>query len=319
MLMSLILAMILLTTSASFSLSTPDFLRIGGIMVASIAYLSVFYLIGMLISAMTRRTSTALMLSMFVWGFLVLVYPNMIVAVIQPSNPSEERRASAHNHIKQMWGEFERERKHFLATDTHLEGDPYGNMQWSGYSLEHFEEKASVLQYYYYAGAEIDGLHEESEFKVPHVQNYHRFLVPLIIDTAERTWRVRKPVLEEVFVLPATIDRAWLRLSPTGIYDIATQALAGTDLNGIQDFFTAVQRYRQSVIDYYYDKKAFASRQWFSADKETVDWRTLPEFSFQGSDISVNVKRALPDLFLLFMINVVLFIGIFLVFVRKEV
>ena len=143
--------------------------------------------------------------------------------------------------------------------------------------------------------------------------------MPLIIDTAERTWRVRKPVLEEVFVLPATIDRAWLRLSPTGIYDIATQALAGTDLNGIQDFFTAVQRYRQSVIDYYYDKKAFASRQWFSADKETVDWRTLPEFSFQGSDISVNVKRALPDLFLLFMINVVLFIGIFLVFVRKEV
>ena len=319
MLMSLILAMILLTTSASFSLSTPDFLRIGGIMVASIAYLSVFYLIGMLISAMTRRTSTALMLSMFVWGFLVLVYPNMIVAVIQPSNPSEERRASAHNHIKQVWEEFERERKHFLATDTYLEGDPYGNMQWSGYSLEHFEEKASVLQYYYYAGAEIDGLHKESEFKVPHVQNYHRFLVPLIIDTAERTWRVRKPVLEEVFVLPATIDRAWLRLSPTGIYDIATQALAGTDLNGIQDFFTAVQRYRQSVIDYYYDKKAFASRQWFSADKETVDWRTLPEFSFQGSDISVNVKRALPDLFLLFMINVVLFIGIFLVFVRKEV
>ena len=69
LLMSLILAMILLTTSASFSLNTPDFLRIGGIMVASIAYLSVFYLIGMLISVMTRRTSTALMLSMFVWGF----------------------------------------------------------------------------------------------------------------------------------------------------------------------------------------------------------------------------------------------------------
>ena len=319
MLMSLILVMILLTTSSSFSLSTPDFLRIGGIMVASIAYLSVFYLIGMLISAMAHRTSTALMLSMFVWGFWVLVYPNMIVAVIQPSNPPEERRASAHNHIKQMWEEFERERKHFLATDTHLEGDPYGNTQWNGYSLEHYEEKSSILRYYYYAGAEIDGFHEASRSKVTHVQNYHRFLVPLIIDTAERTWRVRKPVLEEVFVLPATIDKAWLRLSPTGIYDIATQALAGTDLNGIQDFFTAVQRYRQSVIDYYYDKKAFASRQWFSADMEAVDWSTLPEFSFQGSGISVNVKRALPDLFLLFTINVVLFIGIFLVFVRREI
>ena len=318
MLMSLILAMMLLTTSSSFSLSMHDFLRIGGIVVASIAYLSVFYLIGLLISAMTRRTSTALMLSMFVWGFLVLVYPNMIVAVIQPSNPPEERRASVHNQIKQIWEEFERERKQFLATDANLGDDPYANMRWKGgYNFEYFGEKASVLQYYYHAGIEIPGFHEES--KAPHVQNYHHFLVPRIISTAERAWNVRKPVLEEIFILPATIDKAWLRLSPTGIYDIATQALAGTDLNGMQDFFIAVQQYRQSVIDYYYDKKAFASRQWFSADKEAVDWSTLPQFSFQRSDISINIKRALPDLFLLLMINVVLFIGIFLVFVRREV
>lgn len=318
--MSLILALILLTTSPSFSLSMQDFLRIGGIMVASTAYLSVFYLIGMLISSMTRRTSTALMLSMFVWGFLVLVYPNMIVAVIQPSNPPKERKASAHNHIKQIWEEFESARKHYLTTDTHLEGDPYGNLRWrGGYNFEHFQDKVSVLQYYYHAGAEIDGFREAPESQVLRVQNYHRFLVPLIIDAAAHTWRVRKPVLEELFVLPATIDKTWLRLSPTGIYDIATQALAGTDLNGIQDFFTAVQQYRQSVIDYYYDKKVFASREWFSFDKAVVDWRILPQFSFQRGDININVKRALPDLFLLLMINVVLFIGIFLIFVRKEV
>ena len=319
LLMSLILALFLLTTSASFSLSMHDFLRIGGIIFASIAYLSVFYLIGMLISAVARRTSTALMLSMFVWGFLVLVYPNMIVAVIQPSNPPEERRASVHNHIKQIWEDFERERKQYLTTDTHLDGDPYGNMRWrGGYNFEHFQDKASVLQYYYDAGAEIDGFHEASESKVLHVQNYHRFLVPLIIDTAERTWNIRKPVLEQVFVLPATIDRAWLRLSPTGIYDIATQAFAGTDLNGMQDFFTAVQQYRQSVIDYYFDKDAFGAREWFSADKKTVDWDTFPQFSFRRSDISLNVQRALPDLFLLLTINIVLFIGIFLIFVRRE-
>ena len=302
------------------SLSIPDFLRIVGIIFASIAYLSVFYLIGMLISAMTRRTSTALMLSMFVWGFLVLVYPNMILAAIQPSNPPEERKASTHNQIKQMWEEFDRDRKHFLATDAHLNGDPYANMQWRGGSnFEHFGEKASILQYYYETGAEILGFYEETELQVSHVQDYHRFLVQQIINTAERTWSVRKPALEEIFVLPATIDKAWLRLSPTGIYDIVTQALAGTDLNGIQDFFTAVQQYRQSVIDYYYDKKAFASRQWFSTDKGEVDWSTLPQFSFQRNDIGINVKRALPDLFLLLTINVILFIGIFLTFVRREV
>ncbi len=82
LLISLLLAVILLVMSTSISLSTDDFLRISGIIFASIAYLSVFYLIGLLISAATRRTSTALMLSMFVWGFLVLVYPNVILAMI---------------------------------------------------------------------------------------------------------------------------------------------------------------------------------------------------------------------------------------------
>ena len=318
MLMSLILAMILLTTSPSFSLSMPDFLRIGGIIFASIVYLSVFYLIGMLISAITQRMSTALMLSIFVWGFLVLVYPNMILAVIQPSNPPEERRISIHNQIKQIWEEFDRDRKHFLATDANLGDDPYANMRWKGgYNFEYFGEKASVLQYYYHAGIEIPGFYEESE--APHVQNYHYFLVPRIIRTAEQTWNVRKPVLEEIFILPATVDKAWLRLSPTGIYNIATQALAGTDLDSIQDFFTAVQQYRQSIIDYYYDKKVFGSRQWYSTDEGTVDWSMLPQFSFQRSDISINVKRALPDLLLLLTINVVLFLGIFLIFVRSEV
>ncbi|MDE0503434.1 MAG: ABC transporter permease subunit, partial [Candidatus Poribacteria bacterium] len=65
--LSLILSLILLTTNASFSLGTPDFLRIGGFVLASLSYLSVFYLIGLLISAATQRTSTALMISMFVW------------------------------------------------------------------------------------------------------------------------------------------------------------------------------------------------------------------------------------------------------------
>ena len=58
-----------------------------------------------------------------------------------------------------------------------------------------------------------------------------------------------------------------LKFSPAGLYDTATEAWAGTDLNGIQDFFTAVQRYRQAIINYFHDEKIFASRQWFSADQ----------------------------------------------------
>ena len=91
LLMSLLLAVILLTTTTAISLNADDFLRIGGIILTTVVYLSVFYLIGMLISTTTRRTRTALMLSMFVWGFLVLVYPNIILAVV----PRPEATADA--------------------------------------------------------------------------------------------------------------------------------------------------------------------------------------------------------------------------------
>lgn len=107
-LMSFLLVLILLTLSNSVSLSADDFPRIAGVVFTSLVYLLLFYLIGMLISVAARRTSTALMLSMFVWGFLVRVYPNMILTSIETA-PQADTETSAYNQIKRIWEEFERE------------------------------------------------------------------------------------------------------------------------------------------------------------------------------------------------------------------
>ena len=329
LLMSLLLAAILLITSTAISLNISDFLRIGGIILSSIVYLSVFYLIGMLISAVTHRTGTALMLAMFVWGFWVLVYPNVILAAIAPPQSSQERMVSTYEEIKQIWEAFDRERKQFLANDAvpgedpHFgmvgEGPHFGITGGSGFNYAYFFNNPSRLEYFYLAGSNIEKLTEASKPQVPHAQNYYRYLGPQIINTAERAWLVRKQALESIFVQPAIVDRILLRCSPVGMYDAATQAWAGTDLHGLRDFFDAARRYRRTLIDYYYDKNAFGSQQWFSADKGAVDWDSLPQFSFQRSDVRINAARALPDLLLLIMMNLFLFMVIFLVFQRSEV
>ncbi|MDE0019333.1 MAG: ABC transporter permease subunit [Candidatus Poribacteria bacterium] len=325
LLMSLLLAIILLTTSTVISLSTADFLRIGGIILSSIVYLSVFYLIGMLISAVTRRTGTALMLAMFVWGFWVLVYPNAVLAAIAPPQTSQPRMVSAYEEIKQIWEAFDRERKQFLANDAFPGEDPdFGmvdadpNWIW-GSGHEYFHKDSSALRYDYHAVSNIDKLSEASKPQVPHAQDYYRFLGPQIVNAAERAWLVRKQALETILVQPAIVDRILLRGSPVGMYEAATQAWVGTDLHGLRDFFEAARRYRRTLIDYYYDKNAFGAEQWFSADKGAVDWDSLPQFSFQRSDVAINAARAFPDICLLLLINLVLFIGIFLVFQRSEV
>ena len=160
---------------------------------------------------------------------------------------------------------------------------------------------------------------EEFEPEVSHAQRYFSFLGSQTVDTAERTWLVRKPALEKVFVQPANVERALLKLSPVGVYDSATQAWAGTNLFGIRDFFDAARRYRQTVIDHFIDNKTFGARQWFSSDKGAADWSTLPQFSFQRVDVGVNAQRALPDLCLLLITNLALFMVIFLIFQKSEV
>ena len=319
LLMSFLLVLILLTTSNSVSLSTNDFLRIAGVVFTSLVYLSLFYLIGMLISTATHRTSTALILSMFVWGFLVLVYPNMILTAVETA-PQGNTETSAYNQIKQIWEEFERERKQFLANDSVPGEDWDFGLGGKGYSFWGDEDDASSLHYFnYYTGFHYETLSKESEPQVPHAQNYHRFLGQQLVKTADRVWRVRNPALETIYVRPANMEWMLLKFSPVGLYDAATEAWTGTDLNGLQDFFTAVQRYQQAVVGYFLDKKIFESRLWFVADKDTIDWDILPQFYFQRSGIGINAKRALPALFLLLTINVVLFIGTFLIFLRREV
>ena len=317
--MSLLLAVILITNSAAISLNTDDFLRIGGIIFASVAYLSVFYLIGLLISAATRRTSTALMLSMFVWGFLVLVYPNVTLAVIRRLEAPQARATSTFNQIEQIWEEFDRERKHFLATDA-FPGDEWHFSVIGGGSLyEGFEDDPGLLWYTYESHMHFETLGDEHESKIPHAQNYFRFLGRLVTDTADQTWLVRKPALEDIHLHPAKVESAWLKLSPVGLYDATTQAWAGTDMHGVRDFFDTVKQYRHQVIAYFYDKDVFGSRAWFSADKGAPDWSSFPQFSFQRVDTNINAKRALPDVSLLLMINVILFVIIFLIFIKSEV
>ncbi len=319
LLISLLLAVILLTNTTSISLNTDDFLRIGGIIFTTVVYLSVFYLIGMLISAMTRRTRTALMLSMFVWGFLALVYPNVILAAIPRPEAPQTRIASAFNQIKQMWEEFDRNRKHFLATDALPGEDWHFNLLGSGGYGAYLWGDRGRLSYTYESSMKVNSLREGAEPKIPHAQNYFGFLASEVIGTADQTWFIRKPALEDIFIQPANVERRWLKLSPVGLYDTATQAWAGTDMLGVRDFFDAARRYRQRVIDYFYDEEIFKSRQWFSSDKGAAEWSGLPQFSFQRVDVNTNAKRALSDVGILFMLNVIIFIVIFLIFIKSEV
>ncbi len=315
LILSLLFALLLLIRS--IPLSTTDFLRIVGIVFASFAYLSLFYLIGLLISVATRRTGTALMLTMFIWGFLILIYPNLIRAAVNPGGDIQARIKTAENQIQQILDEYERERLKFLENEG-VAGEGSRFHEVLGLYTQASVDSVNMMSYIENL-TDISEIPTDFERDVSLAKRYFDFVEPLTIRTTERVWFIRKEALDDIFVRQATMDRTLLRLSPVGIYDSATQAWAGTDLLGVRDFFEVSRRYRKVVIDYFYAKRAFASREWFVADKGAVDWSTFPEFVFERSDIGTHAKRALPDLFLLIMCNLVLFMCILLIFIRSEV
>ena len=245
------------------------------------------------------------------------MYPNLIRATVNSGGDIQARTKTSENQIQKILDEYERERQKFLEN----EGVAEEKSQFS--EVLGLYTEASVdpvtLSPYLENMSLISEIPPEFEHYVPIAKRYYNFVEPLAIRTADKAWRIQKQALDDIFVQQATIDSILLKFSPVGIYDAATQAWAGTDLLGLRDFFETGRRYRKTLIDYFYAKDAFASRQWFVADKGAVNWSTLPEFAFERRDVLTNVKRALPDMFLLLICNLILFMGIVLIFIRSEV
>ena len=312
-LMSLLMVLILLATADAIQLDGEDFLRIGGIILTTTIYLSAFYLIGLLISTATRRTATSLMLCMFLWVAVVLVYPNWSRFTITPVGDTRALHSSADQQIEQIWEEVDREENRFLANSP-LEGEPQ-KFNLDVPSSNSFSSNRHSSRRY---GVDMK-LGKHSEQLVPHVQKYHAAMGALYLRSAEQIGLVRKQTLDSTSLRESIWHERLMKLSPASLYTFTTSAWAGTDLEGMFDFVQAVQGYRRTVIDYFHDKDAFGSRQWFASDKGTVDWWDLPQFRFKRTDASENATRALPELFLLLLINLVLFTGTFLIFTKIEV
>ena len=200
LILSLLFALLLLTRS--IPLSTADFLRIAGIVLTSFAYLSLFYLIGLLISVATRRTGTALMLAMFVWGFLILVYPNLIRATVNPGGDTQARIKTAQNQIQQILDEYERERQKFLENEG-IAGETSEFSKALGF-YHQADVNPVTLTTYIENMSVISEIRPDFEKYVPVAKRYYNFVEPLATRTVEKAWRIRKQALDEIYVQQAT-------------------------------------------------------------------------------------------------------------------
>ena len=307
LLMSFLLALLLQLQSNAIHYGTDDFLRIGGIFLTTVIYTSAFYLIGLFISSVIHRPATSLIISMFIWVVLTLLYPNVSLFLVNRFIGTEERVKQADQAIDQIleqfdWNEVE-------------PADPFKNPP-----LLKGSKSGAGSSSYTHLKKNITFIPDESEIHVPTVKAYSQELTAGRIRTANKVWQIRETIFSETYIRKSNIARNALRFSPAGLYHLSTEAWAGTGLARMQDFFKAGRQYRETILDYFYDKKVFSSRQWFASDKGPVRWNDAPRFSYQPPSVLEDASnRALRDLLLLFLLNPILLMITFAVFSRQEV
>ncbi|MDE0427843.1 MAG: ABC transporter permease subunit [Candidatus Poribacteria bacterium] len=245
-------------------------LQIGGVILFSVLYISVFATLGLFISCLTRNSSVSLVLLLLVWVCFVVFIPRTggLLASRLAALPDEKtiaRQADDTMHdIRKRYGEGR-----FSARWS--PGEPLTRSARIG------DAKQAIYNEY----------RQQQLHQVKLAQNISR-------------------------------------VSPTAIYQIGCEALVGTGIKHYERFFKKAAAYRRSLLQFTYEEYPFnpnlfledAERQQLTELKISLD--KIPKFGDTLANFSTSFAQASLDILLLFLFNLVFFMGASLAFTRYD-
>ena len=306
---SFVAGLLVVQSSPYVSFSSTDWGRILLIFLVSMLYVSLFFLIGLFLSARTHRSSITLMFSMCVWVLFVLIVPNLTVLLVEHASPIQSENPYK-EQADELWKEFGDKAGDYLKKrQVDLPWEPANPG-----GLGVFESRTT-----YGSGETVSLRYFRNEDGVPFVQGYYGFKENLRAQYADKVWQIRKAYLDENPNRQSLLALNISRISPTAVYYNAAAILAETDLGNFWQFMEQTRQYRREWVDYLRDEKIFSSRRWFTTEsEEPFDLSRIPKFKEQRESISSSLQRALPDIMILTVLNILFFMGAFVSFLRYD-
>ncbi len=246
-------------------------LQIGGGVLFSVLYISVFATLGLFISCLTRSSAVSLVLLLLVWVCFAVFIPRtggLLASRLAELRDEKTITRQASETTHEILNRYGRDR--FSA-------------HWSpGEPLTRAAKIADAKQAIY------------NEYRQ---QQLHQVKLAQNIS----------------------------RISPTAIYQIGCETLVGTGIKHYERFFKKAIDYRRNLLQFTYEEYPFnpnlfledADRQQLRETQITLD--KIPKFDDTPSDFSSTFTEASLDILLLFLFNLVFFIGAFLAFAHYDV
>jgi len=275
----------------------------------SILYFTFFIALGILVSALTKRSSVSFLLLLVIWVTFVLIVPRvgvMAAGKIVPVPSIAEIDGQIEGFSKSCWDKYMKELEKRLDER---------NKAMQGMTEQ--EREAYRDQHLWDWMQESDALRKDVQMDINEVsRNLHEDL------------RNRKAVQER---LGFTLSR----FSPASAFQLSAMNLAGTDIRMKSRYETALENYHKTFVDYKEKKQKESGgssggirisvssetgvKYSFGPDKGKLDTSDMPRFQNIIQSFSDVFTPTIIDIVLLFFYSITAVVGAFVAFLRYDV
>ncbi len=281
-LIPLLIGLIILVIYPGISISNTDWIRLLWIGVFFLLYLSVFFVLGLFVSARTSRPAISFLILLFGWVLFVSVIPKLSIMVASQINPVpsvHEITAQKDAFLQEIQRTTQEDVRKWM-NDNPNDGSPDFN--------EKFREAIRDIQNG--ATSKIDAENGRLEQAFQDKQRRQR-----------------------------QIAMNFARISPTSSMTFAVMSMAGTGIERHEKFLNTVKAYKPIFTKYVNNKMINAidfSQQ--NQQQGKLDISDMPVFNFKGETISDSLNRSLVDVLVLGLMTILFFMLSFVSFLRYD-
>ncbi len=284
LLVPLLLSLLFLIITPDISLSGQDWARLMLVFLMFFLYLSVFFSLGLFVSARTSRSSTSFLVLLFLWVVIVMVIPKAAVIVAGQARPIpsvHEITAKKDAYLQQIQAESTKEVRDWVTKNqADAVKDPKG-----------FQDK--FKQY-------IQDYQQEATNKID--QNNAAL---------ERDYQQKKRAQQGLAVNLS-------RISPASALTFGSMTLARTGVDEYDRFLASVRAYKP-IYTKWINSKMGESINFNTGEQAKISVEDMPQHVYAQERLSGSFVRTIPDFVLLVVMIIVFFVGAYVSFLRYDV
>ena len=291
LLLPLLLSLIYLSLHPAIGMTGEEWRRLAVIFLMFLVYLSVFFCLGLLVSSLTARSSTSLIVLLFIWCVWGMVVPKasvIIAGMLRPIPSQNEiytQKALSSNEVSQELAP----RQQGLMEQFNVKMIP---MDGNRYRIE------GDYQGYQAALRELDveraRLVSEKNVKI------------------DSDYQLKKAA-------QASLAKNLSRISPASALTFSATALARTGVDDYNRFLKAMLDYKPVMSNWLRTSPDIRNEKGGYKEIDPVTLAGMPRPAIAHDNLGVTVVRVLPDLIAMFVMIVLLTGGAYFAFIRCDV